>query len=60
MISRGQESEKVAATYSPTWWGRTIGDGGVELFVSEGEKGGPAPLNHPRNHIGEKSETRKT
>ncbi len=36
MISRGQESEKVAATYSPTWWGSTIGDGGLNFSVRNG------------------------
>ncbi len=43
MISRGQESEKVAATYSPTWWGSTIGVAGLTSLFGMG-RGGTPPL----------------
>ena len=30
--------EKVAATYSPTWWGSTIGDGELNFSVRNGKR----------------------
>ena len=29
---------KVAATYSPTWWGSTIGDGELNFSVRNGKR----------------------
>ena len=30
--------KKVAATYSPTWWGSTIGDGELNFSVRNGKR----------------------
>ena len=53
MISRGQESEKVAATYSPTWWGSTIGDGGLNFSVRNGKRWNPAAITATVYHLRE-------
>ena len=53
MISRGQESEKVAATYSPTWWGSTIGDGGLNFSVRNGKRWTPAAITATVYHLRE-------
>ena len=33
-----QGSRKTAATYSPTWWGSTIGDGELNFSVRNGKR----------------------
>ena len=35
----GDSYKKVAATYSPTWWGSTIGDGELNFSVRNGKRG---------------------
>ena len=34
----GDSYKKVAATYSPTWWGSTIGDGELNFSVRNGKR----------------------
>ena len=34
----GDSVEFVAATYSPTWWGSTIGDGELNFSVRNGKR----------------------
>ena len=34
----GFSYKKVAATYSPTWWGSTIGDGELNFSVRNGKR----------------------
>ena len=34
----GDSYKKVAATYSPTWWGSTIGDGALNFSVRNGKR----------------------
>ena len=38
MFSRRLSYKKVAATYSPTWWGSTIGDGELNFSVRNGKR----------------------
>ncbi len=59
MISRGQESEKVAATYSPTWWGSTIGDGGLNFSVRNGKRWDPAAITATVYHLREITKTKR-
>ena len=37
-IDVGDLYKKVAATYSPTWWGSTIGDGELNFSVRNGKR----------------------
>ena len=37
-------SRKTAAAYSPTWWGSTIGDGGLNFSVRNGKRWFPAAI----------------
>ena len=43
MISH-RTSRRTAAAYSPTWWGRTIGDGGLNFSVRNGKRWFPAAI----------------
>ena len=43
MISH-RTSRKTAAAYSPTWWGSTIGDGGLNFSVRNGKRWFPAAI----------------
>ena len=38
MMISGVFKKKVAATYSPTWWGSTIGDGELNFSVRNGKR----------------------
>ena len=35
---------RTAAAYSPTWWGSTIGDGGLNFSVRNGKRWYPAAI----------------
>ena len=35
---------RTAAAYSPTWWGSTIGDGGLNFSVRNGKRWFPAAI----------------
>ena len=37
-LMSGTSYKKVAATYSPTWWGSTIGDGELNFSVRNGKR----------------------
>ena len=37
-VDVGDSYKKVAATYSPTWWGSTIGDGELNFSVRNGKR----------------------
>ena len=37
-------SRRTAAAYSPTWWGSTIGDGGLNFSVRNGKRWFPAAI----------------
>ena len=36
--------QRTAAAYSPTWWGSTIGDGGLNFSVRNGKRWYPAAI----------------
>ena len=40
----GPGIRKTAAAYSPTWWGSTIGDGGLNFSVRNGKRWYPAAI----------------
>ena len=40
----GPGIRRTAAAYSPTWWGSTIGDGGLNFSVRNGKRWYPAAI----------------
>ena len=40
----GPGRQRTAATYSPTWWGSTIGEGGLNFSVRNGKRWIPAAI----------------
>ena len=40
----GPGIQRTAAAYSPTWWGSTIGDGGLNFSVRNGKRWYPAAI----------------
>ena len=43
-VRRRPGPRRTAATYSPTWWGSTIGDGGLNFSVRNGKRWIPTAI----------------
>ena len=43
-VTRRPGPRRTAATYSPTWWGSTIGDGGLNFSVRNGKRWIPTAI----------------
>ena len=43
-VFRRPAIQRTAAAYSPTWWGSTIGDGGLNFSVRNGKRWYPAAI----------------
>ena len=43
-VSQSRSCRRTAAAYSPTWWGSTIGDGGLNFSVRNGKRWIPAAI----------------
>ena len=43
-VNLTRSPRRTAAAYSPTWWGSTIGDGGLNFSVRNGKRWFPAAI----------------
>ena len=44
LVNLTRSPRRTAAAYSPTWWGSTIGDGGLNFSVRNGKRWFPAAI----------------